>query len=427
MSTIHFVTLFSTLEILRLSNGIPVLVQKDASSEYLVVQAVVRTSNLPPSEIVGMEILAEAMIQETQNITPQRLSALTYLLGGNAHVFYKDGAIVFEIVTIPSYYSTAIGVLSEVLLYQDFSEENLRVASEKVQRRHRILNSDPIRSLLSRFRMALNIEFSPPSSLNEAYAKSLYFKNFHPGQIAFSIVGNISSEAIAKRLNQSFGYWKSSVSFNSSISSSGTPPRMNKRQTSTRPQEGDDTTQFHLSAVAVSGPPVSSAEFPAWLVVMNAIGGGKSSRMQSNIRYKMAWAYASGVTFSFRHDKSWAIFYCLFRKTSDSLEKARKRTEELEKLITSSKNGFTEEETERAVRYTAGCYIAGESNPYDSSSFGSGHHSASEKAFWVAWWELEGAGARMDTLFLEKIDSLTKEDLNKSIRKWVNNPSTFTY
>lgn len=426
MNAIHLLTVFSTLEILRLSNGIPVLVQKDAFSEYLVVQAVVRTSDLLPSEIGAMEILAEAMIQETQSITPQRLSTLTYLLGGNAHVIFKDGAIVFEIVTIPSYYSTAVGVLSEVLLHQQLSEENLQVASDNVQQRHRVLYSDPIRSLISRFRKTLNIEPSTPSSMNTTFAKSLYFKYFRPGRIAFSIMGNISSEAIAKRLNQSFGEWNSSTNLSSFNNSNNFPP-MRARQLSTRLQKGDDTAQFHISAVAVSGPPVSSAEFPAWLVAMNAIGGGKSSRMQSYIRYQVALAYASGITFSFRHDKSWAIFYCLFRKTSNSLEEAQKRTEEFEKLITSSKKGFSEEERERAVRYTVGYYIAGESNPYDSSPFGNGHRSASEKAFWVAWWELEGAGARMDVLFLEKINSLTKEDLNQSTRKWVINPSSFTY
>ncbi len=379
-------------ELIRLANGIPLIVDFREDSSLVTLVALARCDDQPADRLAALEVACRAVMRETQTFSTQRLRYLSWLVGGRVEVELANDTVRFEVTTAPSHFSLAATLLSEVTQRVSFGYASLEKASADVARDQDSRATMPWYPGVREFRGELGIGPRGPVGLTPAVASALWQEVVRPERMSLAVVGAMPTEAVVSRLSASFGLWEPVPAPGFRV------PRGRHQAEQARP---------HASIMAaVRGPNVESDRFAAWLVYCTSIGWGAGSVLHSTIRNQQGWAYQTGCALTLRKTESHAIFYFTYLKGPDPAE----RRDELNRLLRAATETLDQASVNRAKALLAGQYEVSLGGPEGIVPFGQGHVAEWDSAFWLAWWELRGGHSR-DTKFVEEIRAVTLEQV----------------
>ena len=385
-------------QLTRLPNGIPVIVDS-AGTNTVSIQVLVRTDDLTPNELGAAETLVGALFGETENYSLRELRRLAWSIGGSVAAESAGDCLRLEITTSADRLRPTAAFISDALRRPAFTQLSLDEAREAAVRREEWLDrTPPLRDI----RIALADKGIGPiavTRLSAEQAKALHAKVFRPERIAIAVVGNTTTDAVATIFGASLGHWQS-----------GEPPRL----PILRPDPPRKAIGFHTATVTVRGPVPKHADYPAWAVACTAFGEGKSGFLNRKYRVQEGVSYVLGSHFTFAARSSYCTFYVSWTGSNGVAD--------LPETLKAFKPNA--EDIERAKAYLAGRYaVGGPTEVGRIGGFSVGHETDASRAFWLAWWELKGAGISRDGSFPKSVGEVTHEGVLKAIDSWLSDGS----
>lgn len=377
-------------QLTRLPNGIPVIVQTTAD-KLVAVEVLVRTDDLSPIEAGAVETLAGALLGETENYSLNELRRLAWAVGGSITTSSAGDCLRLSITTSPDRLNPTAALISDALRKPAFTPESL-VAARLANRAHQdwIDRTPPLRDIQA-ILTKRGLAPVPVTSLTREQALALHVKVFRPERVAIAVVGNITPEAVSKALGSSLGLWQGSEA---------------QRMQALRPDPPRKPAVFTTALATLEGPPAKSDDFAAWLVACVAFAEGKGSFLNQEYRVKQGLNYLIGSALTFREGAS----YCTFYVASSG--------EPVGALPISSFRPSTDA-IRRAKAYLAGRYaVGGPTEIGRIGGFSAGHETQVMTAFWLAWWEMRGAGIERDAKFADMVGAVTDEEVLAACAAW---------
>ncbi|MDQ2985674.1 MAG: insulinase family protein [Armatimonadota bacterium] len=382
-------------QLTRLPNGIPVIVET-TGKDLVSFQVLVRTDDLTAIESGAIETMASALFGETENYSLRELRRLAWAVGGSVTSVWAGDCLRLEIATTSDRLNPAAALMSDALRRPVFAPGALDQARLTNQSHQAWLDRTPplraIRTNLAR----RDIAPLPVTSLTKAQAVALHAKVFRPERVSIAVVGDTTAEAVAKALGASLGLWE---------------PKEVARTPPLRPDSTGKTGEFHTALATVEGPKASESGFAAWVVACISVGEGKQSLLNRKYRIDRGLSYITGSYFTFRDKASYCTFYVSWSGDKSAVT---------DLVQTVAAHRPAEQEIARAKALTAGRYlVGGPTEVVQMGAFSTDHSTRSSRAFWLAWWEMKGAGIGRDSAFPGTVRSLTPEQVTAACAAWL--------
>jgi predicted Zn-dependent peptidase len=379
-------------QLTRLANGIPIIVEPE-NGPHVTIQVLVRTDDLTPEEHGVAETMAAALFGETENYSLRELQRLAWSIGGAVVAESAGDCLRMQVTTTPGRLRPTAAFISDALRRPAFTKEALSDARTTRDRYQAWLDRTPplrdIRSHLEEKRIGpANI-----STITPDIALSLHARVVRPERVSIAVVGPVTTDSVASIFGSSLGLW--------SAQEAGGLRRA--------PAEKRTASGFKTAVATVKGPIPKADGFAAWVAACIAMGDGKGSALNRKFRMEQGAAYVLGSYFTFRHDASYCTFY-----VSTSGEPPAELREFVKATVP------TEAEAARAKAFLAGRYqVGGPTEIGRLGAFSVGHETEAGRAFWLAWWELKGAGIGKDSKFSAEVDLLNHQQIAGAVSNWL--------
>lgn len=382
-------------QLTRLPNGIPVIVET-TGRDLVSFQVLVRADDLTAIEAGAAETMAAALLGETENYSLRELRRLAWAIGGSITSEWAGDCIRLEVSTTRDRLNPAAALISDALRKPVFGAEALARGRQLSQHHQSWLDRTPplrdIRASLAKRDLAP----SPVTQLSQAQALALHAKVFRPERVSIAVVGDTTADAVGKALGASLGLWESKPA---------------ERMSALRADSPNKDGQFHSALATVEGPMPKESEFAAWVVACASVGEGKHSLLNRRYRVHRGLSYITGCNFTFREKSSYCTFYVSWHGEKNEVA-------DLVEAVSSYRPG--EAEVSRAKAFTAGRYLVGGSTETGQmGAFATDHSRPSSRAFWLAWWEMKGAGISRDHAFPDLVRTLTPEQVTAACAAWL--------
>ena len=380
-------------QLTRLPNGIPVIVDT-GGKDLVTIQVLVRTDDLPPLEAGAAETMAHALFGETENYSLRELQRLAWTIGGAVAAESAGDCIRLQVTTTRNRLRPAAAFISDALRRPAFTQVSLDEARKAaIHHRDWLNRTPPLADVFShQATKTVGPLFVPNLTPDQAHA--LHAKVVRPERVAIAVVGDVDADTVATALGASLGHWRGedAAPISSLLAVKDSPE-----------------SAFKTSLVTVPGPHPKDAGFAAWLVACVAVAEGKGSALNREFRVSRGAAYVLGSYLTFRK----AASYCTFYVSSTN----EIRNDELNGLVAS----FAPDEraVDRAKAFLVGRYAVG--GPTEVGRFGAfsiGHETDAARAFWLAWWDLKGAGFGRDDVFPSLVQKVSLAQVTEATRKW---------
>jgi predicted Zn-dependent peptidase len=297
---------FPTVQMRKLSNGIPVAVMEDHHSPVVSVVAIMDvSSSLDPANETGLQSIVTPMLSEgTTKHSADQLADEFAALGNRVSPlgFY----------TITRNVDKSIDLMAEQLLTPAFPQASLdRIKANRIAQLKR---SQENPSYLAS-RVFADVLYgkdhpyarSPKTESINAITRqdvvSFYQTYFRPPNVTFVVAGDITPAQAVEKLNRVFGSW-----------TKGKPGRVVPSAPA-----GVDSTRIYLydrpnspqSVILVGelGPRHDTPDLYAIELMNTTLGGAFTSRLNLNLREQHQYTYGAGSRFSFRRPPEVGTFY----------------------------------------------------------------------------------------------------------------------
>lgn len=379
-------------QLMRLPNGIPVIVQA-TTDQRVAVEVLVRADDLTAIETGGMETLAGALLGETENYSLNELRRLAWSVGGSISTTFAGDCVRLSITTTAERLSPTAALISDALRKPAFTPESLAQA-KLAEREHQnwIDRTPPLRDIFAALGNR-GLGSVPVTTLTRDQALALHAKVFRPERVTIAVVGKVGADDVAKVFGASLGLWNSNE-----------PDRA-------QPLRADlprSAVAFRSALALVHGPDAKSPEFVPWMIACVALAEGKGSFLNQEYRVMRGSSYVVGSYLTFREGRSFATFYV--STTGDA------PTDLVARVANFTP---TSGAIRRARAFLSGRYLVG--GPTDAgriAGFAVGHESPANAAFWLAWWEMRGAGIARDAKFPAMVTAASDEEVLAACASW---------
>lgn len=383
---------FDAPQITRLANGVPIITLFEKSTNDVSIQCLLKTTNLTYQERAFLQTLEATLFNETETLSKNRLAHLVAFVGQNANVEWSQDVLRIEVTTKSSHIEPAIAILSDILKRTVI--QNSVDAQRHLHQLQRTNGSRPHEQAILATLAQYNIVPTQHPNLLLAHLQDTWDRLAIPQNLAIAIVGNFDREKTVQTLSASLSNWKGAEN----RTRKPVPP----------PPQAVPPAKFHLGGALIQGPKPDDPDFAAWLVLAYAIGEGKKSEVAQFARYEGGFAYATGLRIGFHPQGAWGLAWFL------STEPPEEASSPFLRRI--QKAEWLERELIRARTLAIADYEHGEGR--GMGAFRQGHTTLAERAFWLAWWELNG-GYRWDAVFSQRLQEVTLERLRLVAEKWL--------
>lgn len=396
------------LQIIRLPNGVPVIYDGSNDSPYVSMQMVFNVSHLSAQELGGLEIVTEAILNETESFSPPALAEYGLLLGGSIKTEANANTFRIEIITQNTHVRPAISLMNELITRPIITEDILEKTLEKLRFKRLLQLHYPTINFSRMFQEVFGVYKSNIELQNSNDLKSLIEKALRPENLIIVVIGDIKPEESIKTFADTIGQWKSKPI---------TRQRINFKENDLLVPSG-----FVAFGYQLVGPSVIHKDYPAWFVLVSSLTFGKSSATQNEFRIKNPWAYYFDFHFTFYKEKTSVIIWFLCKSDNLENEDIKRYENVLSQFLKTYNESLSVEQTQSAKNRIIGFPFALESQ---SGGFTPGTHSlrtASERGYWYAWWELFGGGIDNHKNFTQKIMDVSHEEVIKQSLITLSNP-----
>jgi predicted Zn-dependent peptidase len=212
------------------------------------------------------------------------------------------------------------------------------------------------------------------------------------------IAGNVSLDNAKKLTEQYFSKCPQGISM------AAFPPATEPKAQSITERSKKFKQALYMSGIPA--PSMDSPDFPVLKVINALLGGRMSGRLFVELREKLSLAYEVSSFYPSRKELSRFVVYLGLEKKN--LPTAKKRIKELlAELCTTAVGAKELEETKNYIR---GVYFLD-------------HQTIGRQAWYMGWWEVMGKGYDYDEKYLQKLISVTPEDIQRVAKKYFTGPA----
>lgn len=398
-----------------LENGMVCLLKQDSSAPVAAIQIWVGSGAIHEDEYLGSGIahaMEHMIFKGTKTMAPGDITRIINDAGGKINAYTGHDRTVF-VVDIPARnWKTGLQVLADSMMNATFPAEEWAKEKEVILREYAMGRDDPervIAELQNRTSFTIHPYRYPVIGYEEIFRQIdredlsiFYSKNYVPDNMITVIAGDIDIAEVEKAVRDAFTDFKRRAR---------APVIIPQEPAQTTPRFARKTGPYNTLRMIWSYHTVDLAhpDAPA-LDILNAIvGNGNSSRLNQNIQEKQklvnriySWSYTPkdpgefGIGISMMPENEEKVIEALHREIAGWLTIP-----------------FTAEEIEKARRSILVSELSSlQTMEGQANNFASGQFYASDPGFSLK--------------FLEKLKSVTAEDLNRVVRKYLREENRTT-
>ncbi len=154
-------------------------------------------------------------------------------------------------------------------------------------------------------------------------------------------------------------------------------------------------------------PDMSAPDYPIVKVLNALMGGRMTGRLFVELREKMSLGYEVSSFYPSRRQQSRYVVYLGLKQ--ENIERAKKRLAEMISELRTTP--VPEQELSDTKNYIRGVYLMD-------------HQTANRQAWYLGWWELMGGGYKNDDTYLDRLQSVSAQDIQRIAQKYLTDENS---
>jgi zinc protease len=334
-----------------LSNGMRVFLLEDHELPLVRGVALVRTGNLfdPPDKRGLSQVMADVLRSGgTQSKTGDVIDEQLENIAGSVESGMEETSASMSFSSLKESAGTVLETFKDLMTSPEFRQEKIDLELSQLRssiaRRNDDANAIPDRELLSIVygrdtSYGWQIEYEHLARIHRDDLIKFYQRYYFPKNIILAVYGDFSTAEMKDRLEKLFGGWKAEQ-----------PPVPAFPAVTAKPAPGiyfaekQDVTQTFFSIGELGGT-LRDKDYPALQVAADILGQGFSSRLVSEIRTKLGYAYDISASWAASYDHPGTFRIDGSTKSASTAETIQAIQAEVEKMRTAE---VTEQELREA-------------------------------------------------------------------------------
>jgi len=337
----------------------------------------------------------------TTNMSKDEFNEKVDFLGARLN-FYSGGATAN---TLSKYFPEVLGLMADGMINPEFTQEEFEktqartIDGLKQSEKDVSYNARRVRSVLAYGKDHPYGEFSTEETVNAielADVKSYYSKWFSPKSAYLIIVGDVDEDEVKDLVKKNFSSWKGAE-----VPKANMPAVSNVEKTEINFVNMPNAVQSNISLVNTINLKKKDGDYFPVLVANKILGGGGEARLFLNLREDKGYTYGAGS--SVGNDKYASTFVAsasVRNEVTDSSVVAF-----LDEVYKIRNEKVTDSELANAKAKLTGDFVLALEQPTTISNF----------AMEI---ETEDLDDNFYEVYLEKIDAVTKEDVQRVAKKY---------
>ncbi len=408
-----------------LSNGLRLLCRQNNSSEIVSIVCMVR-AGLPDErdDQAGIAaVTSQALLRGTTLHSGASFDALVGRAGGNLSATPGFDLTEISLVTSRETFDNALKLIAEVVSHPKFEAAEVAKARDLVSKE----SEAETQEFAGGSYRALQNQLYPTSpygrpvmgysetlsKITEAEVRKFWEQTYTQGRMSVAIVGDVDPAKAVDAAEKAFA----SVPYKpgpTRIADFPTPTLSRPRkEVLERPSRDPGFSQLMVGFLA---PGVTRDEYPVIAVMDAIIGGGKQSRLFTNLRGKLNVGYALGSDYQPLTYQSHLFGYVItpsHREDPKGAAPPKFVLNQVEAALIAQYRSLatapvTDAELVRGRNFAAGRFALKRDKTRD-------------QAKWLAWNVAMGLGADFDDYFATKVAAVTREQVQAMARKCMTN------
>ncbi|MEJ5252238.1 MAG: insulinase family protein [Chthonomonadetes bacterium] len=403
-----------------LSNGAVIVVSHEPSARVVALEAFLKVGVwAEPQDKRGIGLLvSRSLFGSTTNETMQTLAQEIERVGGEIRSYWQPDYTEISITTVAEAFDDAAWLLAEGIKNAQFEPEVVERAKKEALAEAQAERTVKFRSTFMALRTLLyppSHPYAQPFTGNPMYierATSQELQEFHrrfytPDNLVIVVVGNVPAERAVEKFTTLLGSWEARSAMRRPNLAS-TP--LQESSSVVREQKGN--TAYIMAGYPVPG--LTSAEYPALVVLDAILGRGKSSRIFVNLRDASGIGYEIGSFYPPLAGGSCLLGFVEIAPYRISAAGVPVLVvDDVQKMLVQQMQSIrttppTEQEVERAKKLIIGTYALR-------------HQRVRDRAYFLGWYEAIGLGYGFDQQFADRIAGVRREDVLRVAEKYLRN------
>jgi zinc protease len=388
------------------------VLQPEPDSDFVAVTFIIRmpADDTPLDNATG-ELVSRALFFGSVNSPYENMARSVAQTGGNLETLRTPDYVAVECVTVPNQLPEALYLLSEAIKNAQFTPETLKRAADSYVRARSARATDPFEAAYSacidNFPAVQPVDATLFSHITPDRARSYFLTHYVPNRTVISVAGRFDPAWAADRLTAHLvDYDRHPPRFPAFPS----PAQALAAAKNTHRDPVPGSSAFAM--VGISGPPLTSPDFPAFTVLAGVLGTGHASRMFQHIREKLGLGYDTGTLL--RADRGDPLVAYIQWDPTHAPSTA-KTPDDVAGLITQEIDGLLSDPPTDAEVARARSLCIGR----DALR----HERVRERGFMLAWYEAMELGAGFDAEFHKRLAAVTRDDVLRVAHAYLGNRS----
>ncbi len=394
---------------IKLHNGITLITIENPTTEIIAGKIFCRNAGglWEANHQAGIfHLLASVMSKGTRNLSSLEIADKVESMGASLGTDATSDYFVVGLKTITEDFLTIFKLAGEILRYPSLPEKELEL-EKKIT----------LQNILSQKEQPFNLAFrqlremmygkhpygfsilgtsQTVDSLTVDDLRSVHEQYIRPDNLIISLAGKITSEQAKEYVEEVFGDWQIPQG-------DSTPHDRHQLSAQGGYEHLEQATQQSIIMLGFLAPEFNHADYPVFKLLTTYLGSGLSSRLFVELREKRGLAYDVSAFYPTRIDRSQFVSYIGTAPSNLTTAKDGLMNEihRLQEQLLST------EELETAKSKLLGQYALGK-------------QTNAEFAQLYGWYETLGAGIDYDQVFPEQIKAITKEDIQRIARQYLD-------
>lgn len=392
----------------KLDNGITLLVKENHAVPIFAARAVflggVRFENEKNNGISNL--LSDMFTRGTTKRTAEDIAVEVESLAAEIDGFSGKNSIGVAVESLSKNFDKTIDIFSDVIINPTFPEDEIDRAKREILASINRQGDNPIRTAVNTFLSTLYTKhpyrfdsLGKPEVVEKFTKQDLqkfYKKYINPENMVISVAGDVDTEKVVASLNKQFSGFKGNKL---SLPSLKAENRAKSIRESTVTQK--DKAQAHI-LLGFLAPDLNDNDQYAF-EILNTVLAGQGGRLFTELRDMRSLAYSVTSFYTPGLEPGYFGVYIgtAPQKENEAIDGMK---EQLELLLA---KGITDDELSRAQQYLVG-------------NFEIGLQQNSSQAARIAFDEIYGQGYKEYQKYPERIMSVTKEDVLRVAKKYID-------
>jgi len=397
-----------------LPNGLTLVSRSISDAQTAAVSLFVRAGALDETECpAGTNyILANLLADASAHPRVSGLAELSAGLGGGLTVTAAEEYTLFSCVCMRDSVEDALGLLSAIVTAPRIRPSDLQRQKDQALDELRgrdsfeLARAAAMGELFAGTRLAVPVPGTPDSirQIREEHLTKLFASRYCANNMVLVVVSALPHSQVAQAVQSAFRKVRPGPI--------GMRPALSpKTPANPLPAVLERPVQVGAVMVACRTPGLMDSRYPALAVANAILGGGKASRVFTQLRERQGIGYEVGTALAAFGSAGCLMAYAL----TDAILQgpSGQRTPVLEKvrdtlasqLLTLARGELSDAELSRAKRYVIGSYALK-------------HEKSADQAFLLGWWETCGGGWSEDQSFPQKVEKVSKEDVVRLAKEY---------